>query len=170
MLNIESTPASIGRRGLYQNWLFLLMAIFTVGLTLSLVSCGADEEDTEETEEALVPEETVIDIDGRQVVILKGKLNADKTLTAAYDYLLSGAVFVEGGATLTIEPGVKIYGEQASNGTLIIAQGSKIMAEGTESAPIVMSSDAFEGSRARGQWGGLIINGSAPYKPRHNFR
>ena len=25
-----------------------------------------------------------------------------------------------------------------------------------------MSSDVFEGSRARGQWGGLIINGGAP--------
>ena len=71
-------------------------------------------------------------------------------------------MFVEGGATLTIDPGVKIYGEQASNGTLIIAQGSKIMADGTADAPIVMSSDAAIGSRARGQWGGLIVNGSAP--------
>ncbi|MDE0686117.1 MAG: hypothetical protein OXI63_24590 [Candidatus Poribacteria bacterium] len=83
-------------------------------------------------------------------------------LSETYEYLLRGAVFVKAGAILTIEPGVKIYGEQATNGTLIIAQGSKIMAEGTESDPIVMSSDAFEGSRARGQWGGLIINGNAP--------
>ncbi|MYA98462.1 hypothetical protein F4X90_02100, partial [Candidatus Poribacteria bacterium] len=83
-------------------------------------------------------------------------------LSETYEYLLRGAVFVKDGAILTIEPGVKIYGEQATNGTLIIAQGSKIMAEGTESDPIVMSSDAFEGSRARGQWGGLIINGNAP--------
>ena len=115
MLNIGSTPASTGRRGLYQNWLFLLIAIFTVGLALAYVGCGSDEEDDhdhdEETESAA---ETVIDVDGRQVVVLEGRLNADKTLSAAYDYLLRGAVFVEGGATLTIEPGVKIYGEQAS--------------------------------------------------------
>ena len=162
MLNIGSTPASTGKRGLYQNWLFQLMAIFAVGVALGFVGCGSDEEETGETDETLVSEETVIDIDGRQVVVLEGKLNADKTLSADYDYLLRGAVFVEGGATLTIEPGVKIYGEQASNGTLIIAQGSKIMADGTRDAPIVMASDAFEGSRARGQWGGLIINGSAP--------
>lgn len=162
MLNIGSTPASTGKRGLYQNWLFQLMAIFAVGVALGFVGCGSDEEETGETDETLVSEETVIDIDGRQVVVLEGKLNADKTLSADYDYLLRGAVFVEGGATLTIEPGVKIYGEQASNGTLIIAQGSKIMADGTREAPIVMASDAFEGSRARGQWGGLIINGSAP--------
>ena len=162
MLNIGSAPASTGKRGPYQNWLFLLMAIFTVGVALAYVGCGSDEEETEATEVAEVAEETIIEIDGRQVVVLEGRLNADKTLTSAYDYLLRGAVFVEGGATLTIEAGVKVYGEQATNGTLIISQGSKIMAEGTASAPIVMSSDAFEGSRARGQWGGLIINGNAP--------
>ena len=149
-------------RGLYQNWLFQLIVILATGLALAVAGCDSDDiEDTAVTEEALV-EETVIDIDGRQVVVLEGRLNTDKTLTSAYDYLLRGAVFVESGATLTIEAGVHIYGEQATNGTLIIAQGSKIMAEGTASDPIVMSSDAFEGSRARGQWGGLIINGRAP--------
>ena len=163
MLNIGSTPASTGTKGLYQNWLFQLIAVFAVGLALGFVGCGSDEEDAQETgNEALVPAETIIDIDGHQVVVLAGRLNADKTLSAAYDYLLRGAVFVEGGATLTIESGVKIFGEQATNGTLIIAQGSKIMANGTVDAPIIMSSDAFEGSRARGQWGGLIINGNAP--------
>ena len=162
MLNIGSVPASKGTSVLYQKWLFKMIAIFATGLALAFIGCDTDDtEDTEVTEEALV-EETVIDIDGRQVVVLEGRLNADKTLTAAYDYLLRGAVFVEDGATLTIEPGVHIYGEQATNGTLIVAQGSKIMAEGTASDPIVMSSDAFEGSRARGQWGGLIINGRAP--------
>ena len=162
MLNIGAAPASTGRRGLYQNRLFLLMAIFTVGFALAYVGCGSDGEDAESTEETEAAEETIINVDGHQVVVLEGRLNADKTLTSAYDYLLRGAVFVEGGATLTIEAGVQIYGEQASNGTLIIAQGSKIMAQGTASAPIVMSSDAAIGTRARGQWGGLIINGRAP--------
>ena len=163
MLNIGLAPASKETKGLYRNWQFQLIAIFAVGLALAFVGCGSDEDDAESTENtALVPEQTIIEVDGRQVVVLEGRLNADKTLTADYDYLLRGAVFVEGGATLTIEPGVKIFGEQASNGTLIIAQGSKIMANGTVNAPIIMSSDAFEGSRARGQWGGLIINGNAP--------
>ena len=153
---------SAGRIGVGQNRLFLLMAIFTIGWIAVLGGCSSDEEDTEEPTEAMLGSETVIEIDGREVVVLEGRLTADKVLSAAYDYLLRGAVFVEGGATLTIEPGVHVYGEQATNGTLIIAQGSKIMAEGTPDAPIVMSSDAYQGSRARGQWGGLIINGNAP--------
>ena len=161
MLNIGSTRASSGKRGLFQNWLFQLIAIFAVGVALAFVGCGSDEDETDETEDEAFIEET-IDVGGRQVVVLEGKLNADRTLSADYAYLLKGAVFVEGGATLTIEPGVEIFGEQASNGTLIVAQGSKIMADGTADAPIIMSSDAEIGSRARGQWGGLIINGSAP--------
>ncbi len=163
MFNIGSAPASTGTKGLYQNWLFQLVAVSAIGLALALVGCGSDEEtDTEGTANELSTSRTIIDVDGRQVVVLEGRLNADETLTAEYDYLLRGAVFVEGGATLTIDSGVQIFGEQATNGTLIIAQGSKIMANGTSSAPIVMSSDAFEGTRARGQWGGLIINGNAP--------
>ena len=162
MLNIGSAPASTGMRCVYQKWLFQVIAIFATGLALAFAGCDRDDPENTEAAEEVLTEEIVIDVDGSQVIILEGRLNADKTLTSAYDYLLRGAVFVEGGATLTVEAGVKIYGEQATNGTLIIAQGSKIMAEGTETAPIVMSSDAFEGSRARGQWGGLIINGSAP--------
>ena len=163
MLNIGSPLTSTETKGLYKNWLFQLVAVFAVGLAVAFVGCGSDEEEnTQETDQAIGTEETIIEVDGRQAVVLEGRLNADKTLTAAYYYLLRGAVFVEGGATLTIEPGVKIFGEQATNGTLIITQGSKIMANGTASDPIVMSSDAFEGTRARGQWGGLIINGNAP--------
>ena len=84
------------------------------------------------------------------------------TLTVDREHILRGAVFVENGATLTIEPGTTIFGEGVSNAALIIAQGSKIMAEGTREAPIIFTSEVLEGSHARGQWGGLIINGRAP--------
>ena len=53
------------------------------------------------------------------------------TLTSDKSYLLSGLVRVMDGATLTIEPGTKIYGENSSEGSLIIEPGAKIMAEGT---------------------------------------
>ena len=55
-------------------------------------------------------------------------------------YILSGFVFVKNGATLTIQPGTTIFGDKASKGTLIITRGSKIIAEGTPTQPIVFTS------------------------------
>ncbi|MSS73860.1 MAG: hypothetical protein EXS64_20595 [Candidatus Latescibacteria bacterium] len=94
--------------------------------------------------------------------VIQGKITTSRTLSAGREYLLRGAVFVESGATLTIEPGTRIYGEQATRGTLVIAQGGKINASGTAQAPIVMTSDQPVGKQQRGQWGGLIICGRAP--------
>lgn len=93
---------------------------------------------------------------------VRGTIETDTTWAADREVLLEGAVFVASGATLTIEPGTKIYGSSATNGTLVVARGGRIMAEGTRENPIVMTSDQLDGDRARGDWGGLIINGSAP--------
>ncbi|MCY4402516.1 MAG: hypothetical protein OXD54_08070 [Candidatus Poribacteria bacterium] len=157
MSNFMSTLGPVWRKGNYR-WLYQLIVIFTVSLSLFIVGCGEDDET--EPEEVVVEE--TITVDGREVVILSGDILEDRTLSADYDYLLRDAVFVKDGVTLTIQPGVTLYGENATNGTLVVAQGGKLMADGTADAPIVMTSDAAIGSRARGQWGGLIINGRAP--------
>lgn len=94
--------------------------------------------------------------------ILTGMITSDRLLTSDKYYLLSGAVFVQDGATLTIEPGTTLFGEGATNGALIVAQGGKLIANGRADRPIVFTSDALEDQRDRGQWGGLIINGRAP--------
>lgn len=76
--------------------------------------------------------------------------------------LLKNKVYVTNGATLTIQPGVIIRGDKATEGTLIISRGSKIMAAGAASSPIVFTSNFDnDGSRAPGDWGGLILLGSA---------
>lgn len=95
------------------------------------------------------------------VVRVSGVISADTTWTANNTYILRGAVFVEN-AALTIEAGTRIIGEGASNGTLVIARTGQIFARGRQDAPIVMTSDQPVGSRDRADWGGLIINGSAP--------
>jgi hypothetical protein len=74
---------------------------------------------------------------------------------------LENKIYVKNGATLTIEPGTIIRGDQATQGTLIITRGSKIIADGTENNPIVFTSNEAAGSRAEGDWGGLIILGKA---------
>ncbi|MEC7987448.1 MAG: hypothetical protein VX278_19925 [Myxococcota bacterium] len=99
------------------------------------------------------------------VCILSGTITEDVRLVEGINYLLRGGVFIgddENETVLTIEPGVTVYGESSTDGMLVIRRGSKIMAEGTAEKPIVMTSSKSPGSRARGDWGGLIINGRAP--------
>lgn len=95
-------------------------------------------------------------------IILQGSITTDKTLYADHKYLLSGFVYVESGATLTIEPGTIIKGDKDSKGTLIIKRGGKIIAEGTASKPIVFTSNKPAGDRNYGDWGGIIVCGKAP--------
>jgi hypothetical protein len=98
------------------------------------------------------------------VCVLSGTYTEDMTLTADKQWLLRGGVFIGDDVTetvLTIEPGTRIYGETATTGMLVIRRHSKIIAEGTREAPIVFTSSKAAGSRARGDWGGVIINGLA---------
>jgi hypothetical protein len=84
-------------------------------------------------------------------------------------YTLVGWVYVEEGATLTIEPGTIIKGtnksydgqEAAIGSSLIIERGAKIIAKGTAAEPIVFTSAQPKNSRKPSDWGGIIICGKA---------
>lgn len=95
-------------------------------------------------------------------VELTGDITASQTLSADTLYILKGVVKVAAGATLTIEKGTVIQGDKATLGTLVIQQGAKIMAVGTADEPIVFTSRLAPGSRAPGDWGGVILLGKAP--------
>ncbi len=103
-------------------------------------------------------------IDGidKTVCVVQGRITGDTTWSSSIYWVLRGAVFVEAPARLTIDAGAEIFGEFATNGTLVIARGAQILANGTADAPIVFSSDQPIGERGRADWGGLIINGRAP--------
>jgi hypothetical protein len=75
--------------------------------------------------------------------------------------LLQNKVYVKNNATLTISPGTIIRGDFATQGTLIITRGAKIIANGTSVNPIVFTSNKAPGSRLPGDWGGLILLGLA---------
>jgi hypothetical protein len=98
----------------------------------------------------------------KPVRVLRGRVTQDLTLTSDTYWVLRGAVFVGSPARLTIQAGTRIIGETATRGTLVIERGGQILANGTATAPIVMTSDQPIGQRGRGDWGGLIINGNAP--------
>ena len=99
------------------------------------------------------------------VVNVTTDITTNTTWTSGNVYLISGIRFVSSNAILTIEPGTIIKSAVASQSTLIIARGSKIIAEGTPCRPIVFTSGAAAGSRASGDWSGLIILGNA----KHNL-
>jgi hypothetical protein len=104
---------------------------------------------------------TVPGID-KPVIVVRGRITGGVTWQSQYYYVLRGAVFVAQGATLTIQPGTRVVGELATAGTLVVERGGRLIAEGTPAAPIVFTSDQPVGTRARGDWGGLILNGFAP--------
>lgn len=75
-------------------------------------------------------------------------------------YYIRGIVTVDSGAVLRIPPGTVLLGDVAvAPSALIVRRGGQIYAEGTADAPIVFTSSATAGTRARGDWGGLVING-----------
>lgn len=77
-------------------------------------------------------------------------------------YILKGWVYIANGATLTIEPGTVIKGDKQTQAALIVERGGKLIAKGTQTSPIVFTSNQAKGSRKPGDWGGLIICGKAP--------
>jgi hypothetical protein len=130
---------------------------------LSLVAACAGDKDTSGTDTSTPPPADCVEEGG--ACVLEGQYTEDMTLTADKPWLLRSLVQIgddSSEVTLTIEPGTKIYGESATNGLLVITRGADIVAEGTASAPILFTSDQPEGSRARGDWGGVAINGRAP--------
>ena len=94
--------------------------------------------------------------------IIAGTIDKDTRLTKRNTYQLVGVVYVTNNATLTIEPGTVIRGDDKTCGTLVITNGSKIMAEGLETDPIVFTSNKETVERKPGDWGGIIILGKAP--------
>jgi hypothetical protein len=98
----------------------------------------------------------------KPVIVVTGEITGTETWTSSNYYVLRGAVFVRNAATLNIQAGTRVIGESGSVGTLIVQRGGRLNAIGTRAEPIVFTSDQPIGSRARGDWGGIIINGRAP--------
>lgn len=90
-------------------------------------------------------------------------ITSNTTWTSNNKYLLKGFIYVEDGATLTIQPGTIIKGDKPTKGTLIVKRGGRLIADGTASQPIVFTSNQAAGSRDYGDWGGIILCGRAPH-------
>ena len=119
-------------------------------------------------------------VGGKGICSLSGTLTTNVRLNNRFVYQLEGAVFVgedAGGdadapvadaatAILTIDAGTTVYGATGTD-YLVVSRGSQLRSNGTQTAPVVMTSrDEVFGTadlvNDRGLWGGLVINGRAP--------
>lgn len=91
---------------------------------------------------------------------LEGTITGEKTLAADILYTITAPVIVEDGGTLTIPAGTRIEAKKQFSSYILVLTGGTINVNGTETAPVVMTSAAT--NPANGDWGGLIINGLAP--------
>ena len=133
-----------------------LRALGILALCAGLLTVGIVPVSTEQSAPVNVP-----GID-KPVIVVTGEVTGSETWTNGNYYVLRGAVFVRDNATLNIQAGTVVIGEAGSVGTLIVERGGRLNAIGTREQPIVFTSDQPVGSRNRGDWGGLIINGRAP--------
>jgi hypothetical protein len=115
------------------------------------------------------------------ICVLTGDITSNVTLTNDHVYVLETAVNVGtgevsgGGATgvtLTLEPGVQLFGYAGLQTGLVITRGSQIDAAGLPDLPIIMAAVEATGSgsslaitddptdlTSRGQWAGLVLSG-----------
>jgi hypothetical protein len=132
--------------------------ILGLAIVASVFSCSTD--DTAD----IVINNTVIGSTGGNTngtVFLSGTYTEDLTLDANTTYKLNGALIMTSGTTLTIPACMTIEAlASGANVYIAIAQGAKIIANGTADCPIVFTSDAS--SPSSGDWGGLILLGNAP--------
>jgi len=81
------------------------------------------------------------------------------TIWACPEYRLEGRIFVRDGATLEIRRGTVI--RATSGSALIVTRDARLEAIGRPLEPIVFTSNEAEGSRAAGDWGGVVLLGDA---------
>ncbi|OJW30592.1 MAG: hypothetical protein BGO54_21915 [Sphingobacteriales bacterium 46-32] len=93
--------------------------------------------------------------------VLVGSYERDITLDGGV-YTIKGYVYFTSGTTLKIPEGTILKSDVSQKGALIIERGAKIDAQGSAAKPIVFTSGKPAGSRARGDWGGIILLGNAP--------
>jgi hypothetical protein len=96
-----------------------------------------------------------------QTITIQGRIDSNITLFKQNTYILKGLVYMVNNKTMTIEAGTTIKGSFSGSdvAALTITRGSKIIAEGTPTEPIVFTSASP--NPQSGDWGGIIILGKA---------
>lgn len=94
------------------------------------------------------------------VVLVESDITEDTTWNGSNVYVLTDTIFVEPGVSLTVQAGTTVRGRRGS--ALVVRAGGRLFSRGTQPQPVVFTSDAPEGSRLPGDWGGVALLGEAP--------
>jgi hypothetical protein len=104
----------------------------------------------------------------KKTIEVNSNITTSTTWTKDYVYNLTSQVYVEPGATLTIEAGTVIASDQ---GSLAVTRGGDIIINGTQAEPVIMTSDedrktwicddpkTSQWRQVANEWGNLTIMG-----------
>ncbi len=141
-----------------KKWSLLAAALV---LSLSTAQCsilGLEDDDDNDDALALGLLAGAAALAGGGVSTLEGTITG--TVTTGTTVRLAGTVKVDNGAILIIPAGATIFGDTGS--ALFVRNGGRIIAQGTAAAPITFTSAQNDGSKASGDWGGIVLIGDAP--------
>ncbi len=115
----------------------------------------------------------VASVFGQSQVLVSTDITTSTTWTANNVYNLQNQIFVQPGATLTIEAGTVIASTTNIGGSLAVCRGAQIFVLGNEKQPVVFTSAADRATwtggnprtgrwrAAANEWGNLTIMGAA---------
>ncbi len=151
-----------------------LLALAIAAMALIATSCDKNDDDDNNGnpngDQPVAEEQILFGSDSTQLGNGNAAFRIKKNHTIKKGtYTMVGWIYVESGATLTIEKGTVIKGSMKTHeglnmgagAALIIERGAKIIAEGTASEPIVFTSAKPVNERQPADWGGIIICGKA---------
>ena len=139
---------------------------FAALTALTITSCRKIETDGEK-EFIIITQPGSGGVTG-QTITLSGRINADTLLRKENTYILKGLVYMVGNHTMTVQAGTVIKGSFSGTdvAALTITRGSKLVAVGTATEPVVFTSASP--SPQSGDWGGIILCGKASINTSFN--
>ncbi len=141
-----------------RSWPLFAVVLALVAVPVALTGCdSADPISTSTGTEAALG----ADAGTRAVIPVSGSITRNTTWTKNNTYVLDGIVDVTNNATLTIQEGTLVQGSTNQPSALLIQRDGRIEAAGTQAEPIVFTSINPPGSRAPGDWGGVIVIGES---------
>jgi len=100
---------------------------------------------------------TDVNVNGEDYKKLEGIINENLSLDLNEKWLLSGGVFVDENARLSINEGGTVYADTEVTTFLSIKQGGEMFIQGESTNPIVFT--PLTDNPSYGDWGGIIVNG-----------